>query len=253
MKFGVNLFSIRNLIATESDFLETAIRLKEMGYSYMQFSGAQYDAGKIARVSEASQMPVCLTHVPYDRIIKDTEALMDEHAKFGCKYIGLGCMPLHIIPNEAEFKKAVELLDKAGERMEKNGFRFLYHHHHFEFFKHGKETCFDYMIKNAPHINFTADTYWLQYGGVEITSVLERLNGRIPCVHLKDYRIAVNQNNQFTPTMAPVGDGVIDFKSLIEKMKTLGVEYYLVEQDNAAEMPDSLSQVERSAIYLKKV
>ena len=51
MKFGLNLFSIRNLIATEEEFLKTAKKLKEMGYSYMQFSGAPYDAEKIKRVS----------------------------------------------------------------------------------------------------------------------------------------------------------------------------------------------------------
>ena len=53
--------------------------------------------------------------------------------------------------------------------------------------------------------------------------------------------------------IAPVGDGVIDFSSLIEQMKTLGVEYYLVEQDNAADMPDPLSQVEKSIRHLKKI
>ena len=93
----------------------------------------------------------------------------------------------------------------------------------------------------------------LQYGGAELTATLERLNGRIPCVHLKDYKLELDEKNNFVPTMAPVGDGVIDFVSLIEKMKTLGVECYIVEQDNAADMPDSLSQVERSIRYLKKI
>ena len=253
MNFGLNLYSIRNLISTEEDFLKTAIKLREMGYSHMQFSGAEYDVDKIKRVSEASQLPVCITHVPYDRIINETQALMEEHAKFDCKYIGLGSMPSQIILDEIEFKKAVELLNKAGERMKENGFKFLYHHHHFEFIKHGGKTCFDYMVENAPHINFTADTYWLQYGGVEIMSVLEKLNGRIPCVHLKDYKIEFDQEKHFTPTMTYIGDGLIDFKKLIEKMSTLGVEYYLVEQDNAANMPDPLSQVEKSILYLKRI
>lgn len=253
MDFGLNLYSIRNLIDTEENFLDTAIKLREMGYSFMQFSGTKYDVDKIKRVSEASGMPVCLTHVPYDRIINETEALMEEHAKFDCRYIGLGAMPRKTVLDEAEFKKTVDLLNKAGEKMSENGFKFLYHHHHFEFFKHGDKTCFDYIVENAPYVNFTADTYWLQYGGAELTYTLEKLNGRIPCVHLKDYKLAFDEKNDFVPTIAPIGDGVIDFKRLIEKMKTLGVEYYLVEQDNAADMPDSLSQVEKSIRYLKNI
>lgn len=252
MNFGLNLYSIRNLIQTEEDFLDTAKKLKDIGYSYMQFSGAPYDAGKIKRVSEESGMPVCLTHVPMDRILNETQALMEEHASFGCKNIGLGMMPLDKYLDETEFKKTVEALDLAGETMQKNGFGLFYHHHHYEFIKHGDQTGFAYMIENAPHINFTADTYWLQSGGMEITPTLERLNGRIPCVHLKDYKIESDGKGWFAPTFAPVGDGVLDFKKIIAKMQTLGVEYYLVEQDNAADKPDTLAQVERSIAWLKR-
>ena len=105
MEAGLNLFSIRSLIQTEEDFLKTALRLKELGYSYMQFSGAPYDADKIARVSKASEMPICLTHVPMDRIIGETQMLMEEHDKFGCKNIGLGMMPLSVLAEESAFKK----------------------------------------------------------------------------------------------------------------------------------------------------
>lgn len=256
MKAGLNLFSIRNFLQTEEEFLATAIKLKEMGYSYMQFSGAPFDADKIARVSKESGMPVYLTHVPMDRIVGDTEKLMEEHAKFGCKNIGLGAMPMAAILDEELCKQKVEELNKAGELMEKNGFKFFYHHHHFEFFKlPNGETVLDYMLKNAPHIHFTADTYWLQYGGVNILSYLEKLKGRIGCVHLKDYQILQEERDGHpwvAPKFAPVGDGTIDFKAVTKKMQEVGVQYYFVEQDNAADLPDPLGQVERSIRYINK-
>ena len=40
---GLNMFSIRNYLDTEEHFLEAAKKLKEMGYSYMQFSGAPFE------------------------------------------------------------------------------------------------------------------------------------------------------------------------------------------------------------------
>ena len=67
MEIGLNLFSIRNNIKTEEDFLATANRLKEAGYDYMQFSGSALAADSIKRVVEASSMPVYLTHMPMDR------------------------------------------------------------------------------------------------------------------------------------------------------------------------------------------
>ena len=227
--------------------------LKEMGYSYIQYSGGAFDADRIARVSAQSGLPVVLTHVPMDRIVNDTQALMEEHAKFGCKNIGLGAMPPDAIADESRCKQMIEQLNKAGEVMQQNGFSFFYHHHHFEFFKHGGQTVFDYIIENAPYINYTLDTYWLQYGGVDVGSTIDRLKGRICCVHLKDYMITNTPENPgaFTPIFAPVGDGNIDFASLLPRMRAAGAQYFLVEQDNAATLPDTMEQVGRSIKYIK--
>ena len=252
MEAGLNLYSLRNFIASEEDFLATANKLREMGYSYLQYSGAPFDADKIKRVSEASGMPVYLTHVPMDRILHDTDSLVEEHLRFGCKNVGLGAMPIDVIKDEALCKKTIEQLDRAGEMMEKNGARFFYHHHHYEFFKHGGETVFDYMIKNAPHINFTVDTYWLQYGGVSVADFLEKLKGRIECVHLKDYMIDFSSDKGFAPRFCPVGDGTIDFSLAVSKAKESGARYFFVEQDNAPDFDEPFGEVERSIKYIKK-
>ncbi|MBE6584035.1 MAG: sugar phosphate isomerase/epimerase [Ruminococcaceae bacterium] len=254
MEFGLNLYSIRNLIKTEEAFLDTALKLKEMGYSFLQYSGGPYDADRIARVSEKSGMPVVLTHVPTQRIVEDTEALMEEHARFGCKNIGLGAMDRVLIPNKEALYAEIARLECAAQKMSEKGYKFFYHNHHFEFFKHGDVTVLDYMIENAPHINFTLDTFWVQYGGASIADTVDKLKGRIECVHLKDYKLFENKDALagFEPRFAPVGDGTIDFKALIPKMQTAGVKYFLVEQDNAADLPDTLGQVERSIKYLKE-
>lgn len=255
MKAGLNLFSIKNLLDSEENFLNTAYKLKEMGYSYAQFSGMPFDADMIARVSKAAELPIVLTHVPMDRILNDTDALMEDHAKFGCKNIGLGAMPKAAIVDRDEAYKTIEALDRAGEKMQKNGFGFFYHHHHYEFFKHDGETVFDYILKNAPHINFTLDSYWLQFGGMNICETVDKLHGRIECVHMKDYMIAqkpVTEDGkiEFEPRFAPVGDGSIDFAAFVKHAKASGAKYFLVEQDNASKLPDTLGQVERSIRYI---
>ena len=253
MRVGLNLFSIKNLLDSEENFLETAYKLKEMGYAYAQFSGMPFDANMIARVSAAAELPIVLTHVPMDRIINDTDALMEEHARFDCKNIGLGMMPIDIIVDKDEVRKTIEDLNRAGERMEKNGFKFFYHHHQFEFYRHDGETVFDYILKNAPYINFTLDSYWLQYGGVDICDTVDRLKGRIACVHMKDYMIdvkTVDEKLRLEPRFAPVGDGTIDFKAFVEHARAAGAKYFLVEQDNASKLPDTLGQVERSIRYI---
>jgi len=254
-EIGLNLYSLRNCIATEEDFLSTAIRLREMGYTFLQYSGAAFDPDRIARVSKESGMPVILTHVPADRIINETEQLMEEHAKFGCKNIGLGALGMKIIGDKDLCFSKLESLERAAEKMEKNGFSFFYHNHHHEFYQHDGQTVFDYMIENTPHINFTLDTYWAQFGGVSVADYVKRLKGRIGCVHLKDYRIAAKADEdilEVLPQFAPVGDGTIDFKQLVPLMREAGTSYFIVEQDNAALAPDPFVPVERSVKYIKK-
>ena len=87
MKVGLNLFSVRNLIETEEEYEKTTMKLKKMGYSYVQYSGGVFDAERIRRVSEKTGMPVVLTHVPYDRIVNDIDNLMREHESFGSRNI----------------------------------------------------------------------------------------------------------------------------------------------------------------------
>ena len=110
----------------------------------------------------------------------------------------------------------------------------------------------EYMIKNAPYINFTLDTYWVQYGGVEVCDLLDKLKGRIECVHLKDYKIEQVSERKFEPKFAPIGDGTMNFEKIIVKMKACGTKYFLVEQDNAADLPDTLGLVTKSVKYLNE-
>lgn len=252
MRTGLNLYSLRHQVDTEEKLLQTAHALREMGYSSLQFSGDKHGPDTIRRTISETGLPVVLTHVPMDRIINDTDALMEEHASFGCYNIGLGGMDPRITADRDRCYSTLEQLERAGERMAEKGFSFFYHHHHFEFLKHDGETVFDYIIRTAPHINFTLDTYWLQYGGVDVCDAIDRAAGRIECVHLKDYKIVWKAGDKpgFEPQYAPVGDGNIDFAKAVEHAKAAGCEYFLVEQDNAAKLPDTLEQVARSARYL---
>ena len=191
-----------------------------------------------------------------ERILSDTDALMAEHALFGCKNIGLGMMPKEALADENKCRETIAALEDAAIRMAEKGYKLFYHHHHFEFMRCSDgRTIFDMLVEDAPHVNFTLDTYWLQYGGVDILSTIERVKGRISCVHLKDYHIIakLGEKISFEPTFAPCGDGTIDFPRVVEAARAAGAEYFLVEQDNAAKMEDPMGQVCRSITYLKTI
>ena len=250
MQVGLNLYSIRSFIKETNDFVKTCAKLKEMGYAFVQYSGAPFDSDKINLMQKQVGLPVVLTHVPMDRILNDTANLMEEHGKIGCKNIGLGMMPVATILDEQKCLQTIKLLDEAGKTMEQNGFKFFYHFHQFEFCK---LSCgmriIDYMLENCPHINFTADTYWMQFGGVDVTEYLKKMQGRIDCIHLKDYQI-VYQNEKFVPRFAPLGKGNLNLNEIVKTAKQSGTKYFLVEQDDAIDYDDPLNQVKQSVTYV---
>ena len=249
---GLNLYSIRNYLDTEEKFTDVLAKLKEMGYTCVQFSGAPFDAPMIKRAIDKTGMKVVLTHVPMDRIINDTEALMDEHESIGCKNLGLGAMPGDAIREYDKAVKTIAALNEAAEKMAKRGFKFFYHNHSIEFIRHGDKTVMD-MLAEAPYINFTLDTYWVQHAGASVVDTIKKLKGRIECIHLKDYKVEVQEDGwTVKPCYCPVGDGNIDFRSVLKAARKAGTKYFIVEQDNAALMPDTLGQVERSARYIDK-
>lgn len=254
MEAGLNLFSIRKQIQGREAYLETSRRVKEMGYSYAQFSGLPLDPEMIRSVQEEVGLPIVLTHVPMDRILNDTQKLMEDHAVFGCRNIGLGAMPREIIIDEPRCLETMGKLNEVGRVMAENGCKFFYHFHNYEFLKLSSGQCIiDYMIENCPHIHFTADTYWIQYGGGDVMAYLKKMSGRIGCVHLKDYRTAVDEDRRFSPQFAPVGEGNLDFVSIVRAARESGAEYFLVEQDDATNYEDPLGQVRSSIDYIRGV
>ena len=102
----------------------------------------------------------------------------------------------------------------------------MYHNHHFELMKIGGEILLEKMCRDfAPEeMGITLDTYWIQKAGGDPASWLEKLSGRVPCIHLKDMTYEGN--------MAVIGEGNINFDRVFEKAEKSGTKYMLVEQDD---------------------
>jgi len=55
------------------------------------------------------------------------------------------------------------------------------------------------------------------------------------------------------PHFAPLGQGNLNFPAIVQAMRKAGTEYFLVEQDDAADLSDTLSQVEISVRYAQNL
>ena len=67
------------LLQNPEDIRNTFLRVKEIGYENVQLSGAApTPADTLKRISEETGMRIVCTHNPFDRIGRDTDALIDD-------------------------------------------------------------------------------------------------------------------------------------------------------------------------------
>ena len=71
------------------------------------------------------------------------------------------------------------------------------------------------------------DTYWIQAGGGSPTAWLKATAGRIPIIHFKDMAFRDGQ-----AVFAEIGEGNLDWPSIIAASQSGGCEYAFIEQDD---------------------
>lgn len=249
MKLGAQLYSVRTFLQTEEELKNTFIKIKNIGYENVQLSGApQMDAYFLKTVSEETALPIVCTHSPYDRIIGDTEALINEHKIFGCSVIGLGSMPKDMRGTKEGMDKFFAELEAPVKKIKAVGLDFAYHHHSFEFDKFTDYNGFAFdFIEEKQDWSIILDTYWIEYAGRSAVDYIKRIGGeRLKNVHFKDMK-----GNE-TRDICHCGEGILDFRAIADICRSIGVENVLVEQDNATKTDDPFMEMKLSYDYLKE-
>ncbi len=254
-KFGLQLYTVREFMRDPHILNYTFGRLKEIGYDEAQTAGYAVDIPTYAKLAKDNGITIVGTHHGnLDDMMADPDKTMREHEILGTTNIGIGGMPNWARENGDTVRDFCEKANKFAEIVNKEGFKFTYHHHSFEFKKvDGDLTMMDILVDKLDPVktSFVLDTYWIQHGGGDVRAWIEKLAGRIDILHLKD--MAVGKDGPF---ITSVGAGNINFKGAIETAEKTGVKYYVVEQD-ANWVSDkwfganAFKAVESSAEYIK--
>lgn len=244
MQIGAQFFTVRAFTKTLDDLALTLRKVADIGYKTVQLSATcPFEPEWMKAQLEANGLRCVLTHTPEPRLREETVQVAKEHDIFGCQYVGLGQYKFRPEENES-VEKFLELYLPVAKKLKESGKYFMYHNHAHEFQKENGRLVFDQLIERIPadEMGFTLDTYWVQMGGGDPAQWLEKLAGRIPCIHLKDF--------SHGQKMAVVGEGNINFQRVFEKAEAGGTQYMLVEQDNCYG-EDPFDCLRRSYEYLK--
>ncbi len=227
MKLGVTLFNFHREIKTLDDLDKVLAFLKGLEIDTVQVSGIGHLAyADVAEYCKKYNLEVCLTHSPFDRIINDTDALIEEHKLLGCKNIGLGSMDEKFRSNGG-YKEFLDIITPAAQKIKDAGLQFAYHNHAFEFEKFNGRKIIDILIEDtSDNFNFIIDTHWVQTGGCNPVDYIKKTAGKMKVCHFKDYKIVDNERK-----FAEIGTGNLNLDACYRACVETGVEYIIIEQD----------------------
>ena len=185
---------------------------------------------------------------PGDSLRDDFDKIVDDAKKLDSNLLRIGMLPF---PAMKSIDAVIDFAKEANgyaERLQEHGISLYYHNHHIEFAKFDGKYMLDIIADNSPAMGMEIDVHWVQRGGLDPVRTLEKYAGRTAMVHLKDYRIGELPESAFglletgdimgfmrefkdVVQFAEVGEGNLDFASIIPAAQAAGAQYLLVEQD----------------------
>ena len=260
MRIGAQFYTLRKQCTTLDSFAESLKKVADIGYEYVQISACcDCEADWLKAELDKNGLTCVLTHTAPQKILEATRETADYHRAIGCGMVGLGFFKYDGSTEKDTLGYFLSHYPAAAHTLHEEGLYFMYHHHAHEFAKVGGKRVIEILAEAFPadEMGFTLDTFWVQAGGGDPTDWLGELKGRVPAIHLKDFRYETGWNDlpykkAISEAMAPVGEGNLNFPRILRAAEEAGTEYLLVEQDDChGEYP--FDCLKRSYDYLRSL
>lgn len=228
---SLQMYTLRNVGDTENQLAMA----NKAGFSNVELVGTQgLDAPQLIALLDKYSMKVSSSHVQLAAL----ENNFDETVKFN-KAIGNNVVIVPwLAPKDrpttadewAEFGKK---LDKLGAKLKQENMTLAYHNHNFEMKKYGNKTAMDIILENAKPSNLSIefDVAWISRGGQDPAELIKKYKNRVYAIHAKDNAAIGVRDNEMN--FAPLGEGLLDWDTIIPAAKKSNVKWYIVEHDAA--------------------
>ena len=242
---GVQLYTLREAIGQDLDAVLAS--LAEIGYAEVElFQLHGLAPGEMRAKLDAVGLRATSSH--YDlSLLRDD---LDQHI---ASALELG-QQLMVVPWLAESERGAgalarvtDDLNRIGTAVRDAGMRLGYHNHDFEFVAAAGgdgSTIMDLILAGTDPevVDWQMDIFWTVHGGMDPFAQLEAHEGRITSVHVKDRTTGGE--------MVDVGDGVIDFSSVLAAAEQQGLLHAFVEHDNPT---DAIESARKAYAHLRSV
>ena len=227
-KVGLQLYTVREDM--ERDFRGTLEKVAALGYKGVEFhTFFGHSAEEVKSILDELGLVALGTHTGYRQLLEH----LDEELAYN-KQIGNNTLIVpYMVEEDRNWGEVFENLKKLGARTREQGGVLCYHNHDFEMTEEvdGKPV-FDAMYDAVPadDLKVEMDTCWVYYGGYDPVEYINRYQGRLPIIHLKD----MTRDADGKAITAELGAGEVDLKAIADAAVEANVDWIVVEQDYCA-------------------
>jgi len=242
---GLQLYSVRDDMLR--DPLGSLTQLAKMGYTYLEHASYSdrkfygYRAPEFRKVLDALGLKMISGHTVMDRqhwneasndFSDSWKLTVEDAATLDQKYVISPSMDKSMRNTYDDFIHYMDIFNKCGELCRKQGMKFGYHNHDFEFSeKLNNERLFDIMMRTIDPelVVIQLDIGNLYNGGAIAADVLNRYPGRFENIHVKDEIPASDGEAKYESTI--LGEGIVDVRQVLKLAKRTGTQVYIIEQE----------------------
>lgn len=244
---GLQLYSVRADMS--KDPLGSLKQVADMGYEYVEHASYVnrkfygYTAPEFKKVLDGLGLKMISGHTVmgrqhWDETKKDFsdswKYTVEDAGILGQKYVVSPSMDGSMRKTYDDFKRYMDVFNKCGELCKKQGMKFGYHNHDFEFSeKLNNEKLFDIMMKSIdPNlVVIQLDIGNLYNGGAVALDVVKQYPDRFENIHVKDEIKAASGDEQYESCI--IGEGIVNAKKVVKlATKKGGTKVYIIEQES---------------------
>jgi sugar phosphate isomerase/epimerase len=253
---GLQLYSLRDIYKT--DPAAALDKVKEFGIKSVEtYNTPTPTAPELRKLLDARGLKAVSGHFGYEMYEKDLPKIIEQAKALGLEYVGIAWIP-HVpaMFGMETVDKAAADFNKWGEALSKQGLKFFYHCHGYEFkpiAEGDSKTFMDALIeKTKPEfVAYEMDVFWVVHPGADPVKYLEKYPGRWQLLHLKDIqkgaRTGVYTGSAPKEQCVVLGTGQVPWQPIFKAAAKSGVKHYFIEDEH----PKAAEQIPQTLKYLQ--
>ena len=250
---GLQLYTVRGEL--QKDFERTLARVAAIGYQEVELAYVGEFAGgfgrspqQVRKTLQDSGLTAVSAHVQFESLGERWAESVDAARTIGQTYLVVNSLDRASLLDPAlraqsgMWERAAERLNRAGEVSRVAGIQLGYHNHVLEFgtIQGTSRRPYDVLLEATEPslVSMQMDLGWFIAAGQDPAADLRRRPGRFSSVHVKDLKRRPRRREPIRPLsalnqdVADVGQGVIEWPTLLAHCWSAGIRHYFVEHDS---------------------